>query len=45
MFFVLPGSPNGACKDAWDEISKISIRYSGYEPCNFIEIMPRLNEK
>jgi len=41
--FCLPGSKN-ACKDAWDEILKyqLDIRHL---PCNFIEIMPRLNEE
>ncbi len=41
--FSLPGSPN-ACKDAWDEILKhqLDIRH---KPCNFVEIMERLNEK
>ena len=41
--FCLPGSPN-ACKDAWDEILKYQLDIR-HEPCNFIEIMPRLNEK
>ena len=40
--FVLPGSP-GACKDAWDEILKWQLDYR-HMPCNFIEIMPRLDE-
>jgi molybdopterin adenylyltransferase len=34
--FCLPGSP-GACRDAWDEILV-------HQPCNFVEIMPRLDE-
>lgn len=40
--FALPGSP-GACKDAWDEIlvEQLDIRL---RPCNFVEIMPRLDE-
>lgn len=40
--FALPGSP-GACRDAWDEILKwqLDIRH---RPCNFVEIMPRLDE-
>ena len=41
--FSLPGSP-GACKDAWDEILKYQLDIR-FKPCNFIEIMPRLNEK
>ena len=40
--FALPGSP-GACKDGWDEIlhDQLDIRH---KPCNFVELMPRLNE-
>src|SRR5262245_14280858 len=40
--FCLPGSP-GACKDAWDEILVHQLDYP-YRPCNFVEIMPRLDE-
>jgi molybdenum cofactor biosynthesis protein B len=40
--FVLPGSP-GACKDAWDGILAHQLDYR-YQPCNFVEIMPRLGE-
>jgi molybdenum cofactor biosynthesis protein B len=40
--FVLPGSP-GACKDAWDGILKWQLDYR-HMPCNFIEILPRLDE-
>jgi molybdenum cofactor biosynthesis protein B len=40
--FCLPGSP-GACKDAWDEILSHQLDYR-YRPCNFVEIMPRLDE-
>ena len=40
--FALPGS-SGACKDAWDEILKWQLDYR-HRPCNFIEIMPRLDE-
>jgi len=38
----LPGSP-GACRDAWDLIlgKQFDIRQP---PCNFVEIMPRLDE-
>jgi molybdopterin adenylyltransferase len=42
FIFVLPGSP-GACKDAWDGILKAQLDYR-HRPCNFVEIMPRLNE-
>ncbi len=40
--FCLPGSP-GACKDGWDGILKSQLDYRSM-PCNFIEIMPRLDE-
>lgn len=40
--FALPGSP-GACKDAWDEILVKQLDYR-HLPCNFVEIMPRLDE-
>ncbi|WP_128292424.1 molybdenum cofactor biosynthesis protein B [Afifella aestuarii] len=40
--FVLPGSP-GACRDAWDGILKSQFDYR-HRPCNFVEIMPRLDE-
>ena len=40
--FALPGSP-GACKDAWDGILKPQLDYR-HMPCNFVEIMPRLDE-
>ncbi|HEV2574913.1 MAG TPA: molybdenum cofactor biosynthesis protein B [Beijerinckiaceae bacterium] len=42
FIFVLPGSP-GACKDAWDGILVHQLDYR-YMPCNFVEIMPRLDE-
>ena len=40
--FALPGS-TGACKDAWDDILvyQLDIRH---KPCNFIELIPRLQE-
>jgi molybdenum cofactor biosynthesis protein B len=40
--FALPGSP-GACRDAWDEILKPQLDMR-HRPCNFVEIMPRLDE-
>jgi molybdenum cofactor biosynthesis protein B len=40
--FCLPGSP-GACKDGWDGILAHQLDYR-YRPCNFVEIMPRLDE-
>jgi molybdenum cofactor biosynthesis protein B len=42
FIFVLPGSP-GACKDAWDGILANQLDYR-HRPCNFVEIMPRLDE-
>jgi molybdenum cofactor biosynthesis protein B len=41
--FSLPGSPS-ACKDGWDDILRYQLDIR-HKPCNFIEIMPRLNEK
>ncbi len=40
--FAVPGS-TGACRDAWDGILvyQLDIRH---KPCNFVELMPRLNE-
>ncbi len=40
--FALPGSPS-ACRDAWDEILVHQLDYT-HKPCNFVEIMPRLDE-
>lgn len=40
--FALPGS-SGACKDAWDEILRWQFDYR-HQPCNFVEILPRLDE-
>ena len=40
--FCLPGSP-GACRDGWDGILKPQLDYRT-RPCNFVEIMPRLDE-
>jgi molybdenum cofactor biosynthesis protein B len=40
--FCLPGSP-GACRDGWDEILLKQLDYRN-KPCNFVEIMPRLDE-
>jgi len=40
--FALPGSPGG-CRDAWDEILRWQLDYR-HRPCNFVEIMPRLEE-
>ncbi|WP_371039088.1 molybdenum cofactor biosynthesis protein B [Rhodosalinus sp. FB01] len=40
--FALPGSPS-ACRDAWDEILGPQLDYR-HRPCNFVEILPRLDE-
>jgi molybdenum cofactor biosynthesis protein B len=40
--FCVPGSP-GACRDAWDGILKLQLD-ARHRPCNFVEIMPRLEE-
>jgi molybdenum cofactor biosynthesis protein B len=41
--FALPGSPS-ACRDGWDMIlaTQLDIRF---RPCNFVELLPRLQEK
>ena len=41
--FALPGS-TGAVTDAWEDILKFQLD-SRFKPCNFIELIPRLNEK
>lgn len=40
--FVLPGS-TGAVRDAWDGILAAQLDYR-HGPCNFVEILPRLDE-
>jgi molybdopterin adenylyltransferase len=40
--FALPGS-GGACRDGWDEIL-VNQLDNRFRPCNFVEIMPRLQE-
>jgi molybdopterin adenylyltransferase len=40
--FCLPGSP-GACRDGWCGILKWQLN-NQHRPCNFVEIMPRLEE-
>jgi len=40
--FCLPGSP-GACRDGWDAILSLQLDIR-HRPCNFVEIMPRLDE-
>lgn len=42
FIFCLPGSP-GACRDGWDGILAHQLDYRS-TPCNFVEIMPRLDE-
>ena len=41
--FALPGS-TGAVRDAWDGILSTQLD-SRHRPCNFVELMPRLNER
>jgi len=40
--FALPGS-TGACKDGWDGILATQLD-SRHRPCNFVELMPRLQQ-
>ena len=42
LLFALPGSP-GACRMAWDEILLHQFDVT-HRPCNFVSIMPRLEE-
>ncbi len=42
LIVALPGSP-GACKTAWDYILKEQLD-SRHGPCNFVTLLPRLNE-
>ncbi len=42
FIFCLPGSP-GACRDGWDGILRAQLDFRT-KPCNFVEIMPRLDE-
>lgn len=41
--FALPGS-TGAVKDGWDGILATQLD-NRFRPCNFVELMPRLNER
>ena len=41
--FALPGS-TGAVKDAWDGILVTQLD-NRFRPCNFVDLMPRLNER
>ena len=41
--FALPGS-RGACRDAWEGILRAQLD-ARHKPCNFVELMPRLNER
>ena len=43
FLFALPGS-TGACKDGWDQILALQLD-SRHRPCNFVELMPRLQER
>ena len=40
--FALPGSPS-AVRDGWDDILKWQLD-NRHRPCNFVELMPRLQE-
>jgi molybdenum cofactor biosynthesis protein B len=41
--FCLPGS-TGACRDGWTKLIEQQLDYRT-RPCNFVELMPRLNER
>jgi molybdenum cofactor biosynthesis protein B len=42
FIFCVPGSPS-ACEDAWNGILRFQLD-SRHRPCNFVQIMPRLDE-
>jgi molybdopterin adenylyltransferase len=43
FIFCLPGS-TGACKDGWSKLISSQLDYRT-QPCNLVELMPRLLEK
>lgn len=43
FIFCLPGS-TGACKDGWSKLISAQLDYRT-QPCNLVELMPRLLEK
>ena len=43
FIFCLPGS-TGACKDGWSKLISAQLDYRT-QPCNLVEIMPRLMER
>ncbi|HHH45167.1 MAG TPA: molybdenum cofactor biosynthesis protein B [Gammaproteobacteria bacterium] len=42
IIFCVPGS-SGACRTAWDKLIQKQLDHRT-RPCNFVELMPRLNE-
>jgi molybdenum cofactor biosynthesis protein B len=42
FIFALPGS-NGAVEDGWDKVISFQLD-SRHQPCNLVELMPRLSE-
>jgi len=42
IIFCVPGS-SGACRTAWDKLIEKQLDHRT-RPCNFVELMPRLNE-
>jgi len=42
FIFCVPGS-SGACRTAWDKLIQQQLDYRT-RPCNFVELMPRLND-
>lgn len=43
LVFALPGS-TGACRLAWEQILRQQLD-NRHKPCNFVELMPRFNER
>ena len=43
LIFCLPGS-SGACRTGWEKILRSQLDVN-HEPCNFVELIPRFDEK
>lgn len=43
IIFCVPGS-SGACRTAWDKLINYQLDYRT-QPCNLVELMPRLTER
>ena len=43
LIFCLPGS-SGACRTGWEKILRSQLD-ANHEPCNFVELIPRFDER